>query len=125
MYCNKNFSKFNLISWFFGTYYPRTSLPERAHILCKQYTIVQPGWQASNWRHFFRLSADVKRTNRVFSNVRHHVSLRPRDFCTGGLGIASSCTNKLDRTRSDEFWALWSLGFKDNWRSDAGAICVN
>ena len=37
-----------------------------ARIFCENsILIVQPGWQPSSRRHFFRLSADVKRTNRV------------------------------------------------------------
>ena len=50
---------------FFVRKYSRTSPLECAHILRRQYTVVQLGWQPSNRRQNFRLPADVKRANRV------------------------------------------------------------
>ena len=54
---------------FFVRKYSRTSPLKCAHILRRQYTVVQPGWQPSNRRQNFRLPADVKRANRVYFNT--------------------------------------------------------
>ena len=50
---------------FFVRKYSRTSPLKCAHILRRQYTVVQPGCQPSNRGQNFRLPADVKRANWV------------------------------------------------------------
>ena len=51
---------------FFIRKYSRTGPLKCAHIVRRQYTVVQSGWQPSNQRQNFRLPANVKRANRVY-----------------------------------------------------------
>ena len=79
---------------FFVRKYSRTSPLKCAHILRRQYTVVQPGWQPSNRRQNFRLPADVKRANRVHDR--------------GGI---------LCRLQVNEPWSVVTTELYNYWRS--------
>ena len=66
MYCNKNFSTFNLIWWGFFTRIILEQSPETRAYFVKTVYYSTARCQPSNRRRFFQLSADGKRAKARF-----------------------------------------------------------